>query len=120
MRKLTARQRAVLDWVVGFVRKHSLPPTLREIGKAFRISSPGVLGHLRALERKGYVKRGKLGARSLEITGMPVRSTDDSVELPMVGPFSLSRTSKERSGSTGGCSAAEAASTSRSASPAIA
>ena len=85
MKGLTDRQRAVLDWVMGFVRKHGLPPTLREIGRAFRISSPGVLGHLRALERKGYVKRGKLGARSLEITGMPARSTDDSVELPVVG-----------------------------------
>ncbi len=85
MRELTARQKAILDWVVGFVRQHGLPPTLREIGKAFKISSPGVLGHLRALERKGYVKRGKLGARSLEITGMPARPTDDSVELPVVG-----------------------------------
>ncbi|MHC5057295.1 MAG: transcriptional repressor LexA, partial [Planctomycetota bacterium] len=85
MRELTTRQRAVLDWVVGFVQKHGLPPTLREIGKAFRISSPGVLGHLRALERKGYVKRGKLGARSLEIAGMPARPADNTVELPVVG-----------------------------------
>jgi repressor LexA len=82
---LTERQRAVLDWVVGFVRKHRLPPTLREIGRAFRISSPGVLGHLRALERKGYLKRGKLGARSLEITALPGQSGDDSVELPKLG-----------------------------------
>jgi SOS-response transcriptional repressor LexA len=51
---LTDRQRAILDWIVEFMREHRLPPTLREIGRAFGISSPGVLGHLRALERKGY------------------------------------------------------------------
>ncbi len=85
MKGLTDRQRAVLDWIVEFMREHRLPPTLREIGRAFGISSPGVLGHLRALERKGYVRRGKLGARSLEVTCLPGQGADDSVELPRLG-----------------------------------
>ena len=85
MKALTDRQKAVLDWIVGFVREHGMPPTLREIGGAFGISSPGVLGHLRALERKGYLKRGNLGARSLEVVCASDGDAGGSVRLPVVG-----------------------------------
>ncbi|MHC5055203.1 MAG: transcriptional repressor LexA [Planctomycetota bacterium] len=85
MRRLTDRQRAILDWIVGFAQEHGMPPTLREIGRQFGISSPGVLGHLRALERKGHLKRGNLGARSIEIPSMNRRAGGDSVRIPKVG-----------------------------------
>ena len=85
MKGLTDRQRAILDWIVDFTQEHGMPPTLREIGREFGISSPGVLGHLRALERKGYLKRGSLGARSLEITFMNRQVGGDSVRIPKVG-----------------------------------
>jgi repressor LexA len=64
--RLTDRQQQVLDWVRKFTEQHHMPPTVREIGAAFRISSCAVFGFLKALERKGYLKRGALGARSLE------------------------------------------------------
>ena len=61
---LTPRQRETLVWIREFVRRHGMPPTVREIGRAFDIESSSVFGLLKELERKGCLRRGKLGARS--------------------------------------------------------
>ncbi len=80
---LTHRQREILDWVKGFIREHSLPPTVREIGGAFDIKSSTVFGLLKALEKKGYVRRGDLGARSLIIE--EDEGDVDAVAVPILG-----------------------------------
>lgn len=86
MKGLTRRQREILEWIRGFIREHGMPPTVREIGDAFGISSAGVFGHLEALQRKGYVRRGKMGARSLEVACMSEQEgTGESLRLPLVG-----------------------------------
>lgn len=85
MKQLTDRQREILDWIVGFAREHGMPPTVREIGAEFGISPAGVFGHLKALERKGRLRRGELGARSLEIIGMPASGRGESAAIPVVG-----------------------------------
>ena len=82
MKDLTKRQKAILDWIADFMRENGMPPTVREIGREFGISSAGVFGHLRALERKGHLRRGKLGARSLELTRMPA---GDAAQIPLIG-----------------------------------
>src|SRR2546422_7372792 len=55
---LTDRQRALLDHLASFVAKRGYAPSLQEIAHAFGFSSlQGVKDHLKALERKGYVRR---------------------------------------------------------------
>jgi repressor LexA len=87
VKELTERQRAVLNWIRGFVLENQMPPTVREIGREFRISSAGVFGHLKALERKGFLKRGKLGARSLELSPAPAQAQAGGFlsRVPVVG-----------------------------------
>ncbi len=46
-----------------------MPPTVREVGRAFDIKSSSVFYLLKELERKGHLKRGTLGARSLILSG---------------------------------------------------
>jgi repressor LexA len=83
---LTARQRQILEWIKAFIRKHGMPPTVREIGGAFSIKSSSVFDLLKALERKGYLRRGELGARSLIVEdGKSRRSEGGTVEVPIVG-----------------------------------
>lgn len=63
---LTKRQRELLDLVI----EHSklCGPTVRELCAAAKINSPnGVACHLKALERKGYVRRLPGKARGLEV-----------------------------------------------------
>lgn len=53
---LTGRQRQILDFLVEEIGTRHRPPTIREIGKRFRLSSScTVYMHLKALERKGYL-----------------------------------------------------------------
>ena len=80
----TPRQREVLDWVKAFVRDQGMPPTVREIGDALGIKSSSVFHLLKELERKGYVERGGLGARSLILKGRK-RAPCGCVEVPVVG-----------------------------------
>ena len=54
--KLTERQKDILDFICQYKDEFGYPPTLREIGKHFGISSTfGVKRHLDALEKKGFI-----------------------------------------------------------------
>lgn len=66
--RLTARQRQIYEFVVHYIASHAYPPTLREIGAAHHIrSTNGVNDHLRALERKGLLRRSSMKARGIII-----------------------------------------------------
>ena len=63
---LTARQREALEFIRRCVRKRGYGPTVREIGDQMGINSPnGVVGHLVALERKGFIRREANLSRSI-------------------------------------------------------
>jgi len=64
MRELTARQRDVLDFIRAFTVRHSVPPTVREIGEKFRVTPRAAFDHLRALERKGMLQRRAASGRT--------------------------------------------------------
>src|SRR5919108_2899871 len=64
MRELTGKQREVLGFIRGFVAKHGLPPTVREIGERFKITPRAAFDHLRALERKGMLQRRQAATRT--------------------------------------------------------
>lgn len=57
MRELTARQREILTFIRSFTQRHGVPPTVREIGERFRVTPRAAFDHLRALERKGVLRR---------------------------------------------------------------
>jgi repressor LexA len=65
-RPLTARQAEVLE----FIRAKSgmYGPAVREIAAEFGIRSPnGVVAHLNALEKKGYIRRRPKVTRGIEV-----------------------------------------------------
>jgi repressor LexA len=64
---LTARQREVLEFVKQFMTKAGYPPTVREIGAHFGFVPRSVFDHLKALGRKGYLRRDAAKSRSLQI-----------------------------------------------------
>jgi repressor LexA len=65
-RPLTDRQREVLDFIKANIGFYG--PTVREIAAAMSITSPnGVVVHLKALQRKGYIKRASNKARAIEV-----------------------------------------------------
>jgi len=55
---LNERAGKILAFIQGFTREHGFPPTIREIGEAFGISSTnGVRYYLTLLEKGGHLKR---------------------------------------------------------------
>ena len=81
--KLTHKQQAILNYIKQEIAKKGHPPTIREIGARFGISSTnGVRTHLNALIKKGYLKKQKLISRGLEL----VQSITTGVgKVPLVG-----------------------------------
>lgn len=89
---LTTRQREILDYLIGHLGDKGYPPTIREIREAFGLSSNrGVVDHLKALEKKGYIRRTKGSSRAIEIihNDAPGRGSDkgyrDLVRYPVAG-----------------------------------
>ncbi len=67
-KELTDRQRQVLKFIREMMEKKGSPPTIREIGERFKISSTnGVRDILSALTRKGYIHRKPLVSRGIEL-----------------------------------------------------
>jgi repressor LexA len=55
---LTPRQRRILEVIRDWVERLGYPPSVREIGEAVGLTSTSSVAHqLRALERKGYLRR---------------------------------------------------------------
>ena len=80
---LTQRQQEVYDMIRSLIVDRGYGPTVREIGEQFGIKSPnGVMCHLRALERKGLIRRSPNKSRAIELTELIDRSQHS---LPMAG-----------------------------------
>jgi len=103
---LTQRQREILEFISASIVERGFPPTLREIGEHFNIrSTNGVNDHLKALEKKGHLRREDLKSRAMrpvlpdgsgELIPMARRAmgtgdvqvisdSDDMAEIPILG-----------------------------------
>jgi repressor LexA len=81
--RLTPRQRNVLDFISETVQKKGFPPTIREIGEKFEITSTnGVRAILSALEKKGHIKRKPLVSRGIELL---TQTRSSFVAVPVLG-----------------------------------
>jgi len=82
MEKLTARQQKVLEFIVGYLDDRGYPPTLRDIAGYLKVSGTlGIMKHLDALERKGFIRKHSGASRGITLTG----TVAQSVSLPIVG-----------------------------------
>lgn len=85
---LTTRQREILEYLETFTRDAGYPPTVREICKATGLRSPrSVSQHLIALERKGYIARGREKSRAIRFLydAPGINTTSDVVRVPLRG-----------------------------------
>jgi len=91
MQGLTKRQAQTLGFIRQSIEERGYPPTLREIGEHMGIrSTNGVNDHLRALERKGYLRREDMKSRALKLVkdagAKPAApNSDDLVDVQVLG-----------------------------------
>lgn len=84
-RGLTQRQQDVLEFISEYIMTEGYPPSIREIGDAFKIGSlRGVTVHLDALQKKGYITRSKL-PRSIKVIHPAFQPSENVLLLPLLG-----------------------------------
>ena len=83
--QLTPKQKRIYDFLSSTIREKGYAPSIPEIGQRFKITSTrGVFDHLKALERKGYIRR--IGKRAIEIVSAKGRSAlPEAREIPVLG-----------------------------------
>jgi repressor LexA len=82
---LTDRQKAIYDFLLKSIRERGFAPSIQEIGRQFKIASTnGVSDHLKALEKKGYIRR--VGKRAIEVVNALGKSVLAATrDVPVVG-----------------------------------
>lgn len=81
MLDLTTRQQQVYDFIVEYSGGQGYPPTLQEIARHLGVSGNlGIIRHLTALEKKGYIRRNSGSSR-----GITLIRTGRMISLPLVG-----------------------------------
>ncbi len=91
MRELTDRQKTVYRFIQFYQRQAGYAPTIQEIAGHLKVSgNMGVMRHLAALEKKGYLTRTPGNSRSIRLTSpqssYPAQGEEQySLFLPIVG-----------------------------------
>lgn len=81
MPDLTSRQHQVYTFILQYIDRFGSSPTLQEIAAHLGVKGNlGVLRHLQALEKKGYIERTRAGSRAIRIAGRTATRT-----LPVIG-----------------------------------
>jgi repressor LexA len=90
MKELTARQQEILDFIARYQEEHGYSPTYQEMADHFGMASKfGIVRHVEALIKKGYLEKSDAAARSFRLLNhqpQPViEEHPDVVSLPVLG-----------------------------------
>lgn len=82
MKKMSAKQQRILDFIEQFTREHKYPPSVREIGAAVGLRSPSTVhAHIKALTEKGFLQKDDRKTRALSLPGRDLTSDG----IPILG-----------------------------------
>lgn len=70
MNGLTDKQSGILDYINHFSNTQGMAPTINELSEHFNVTPATIFAHVRALQRKGFLKRSSK-ARSISVANSP-------------------------------------------------
>lgn len=88
MKILTKRQKEILTYIKKYLAKKGYPPTVREIGNNFNLSSPATIQtHLNKLREKGYIKKDNFKNRAIEllVENEFLEKEENIIDVPLLG-----------------------------------
>jgi repressor LexA len=91
MKGLTQRQHEVFDFIREFIRLNRYPPTIREIATNFRFSVKGSYDHVKALEKKGFLRCHENRSRAIEVVRDAEADKDEVASVPLLGNVAAGR-----------------------------
>ncbi len=83
-KRLTEKQENIYEYIKDRINTTGYPPTVREIGDRFNITVKGAYDHVKAIEKKGFIKTEKNKSRAINIVEEECDSID-AVNIPLVG-----------------------------------
>ncbi len=70
MKKISAKQQKILEFIGAFTEEQGYPPSVREIGEAMGLRSPSTVhAHLKRLSELGYIEKNDRKTRAITIPG---------------------------------------------------
>ena len=86
MKPLTQKQDYIFSYIKESINASGFPPTVREIGEKFGITVKGAYDHLKAIEKKGFIRCTQNKSRAIEIlVDKDIKESTDVVSIPLLG-----------------------------------
>lgn len=84
-KQLTIKQEKILDFIKSSIKDSGFPPTVREIGEKFNITVKGAYDHVKAIEKKGYIKTEQNKSRAIVVLNEEEEVPVDAINIPLLG-----------------------------------
>lgn len=85
MEQITEKQQKILNFIRNYIKEQGFPPSVRDICQGVGLRSPSsVHGHLKTLQRAGYLERKDGKTRSLNLTA-PSEKPQNICQIPILG-----------------------------------
>jgi len=85
LKKMTEKQQNIFDFIKSVIRDSGYPPTVSEIGDKFGITVKGAYDHLKAIEKKGYIRTEQNKSRAIVIVKQEEVIPTDAINIPLIG-----------------------------------
>lgn len=85
IKKLTDKQDNILSFIKDEIKDSGYPPTVREIGDKFKITVKGAYDHVKAIEKKGYIRTEQNKSRAIVVLNMGDEPPTDALNIPLLG-----------------------------------
>ncbi|MBN2159940.1 MAG: transcriptional repressor LexA [Spirochaetes bacterium] len=84
-KQLTTKQEKIFDFIKISIKHSGFPPTVREIGDKFNITVKGAYDHIKAIEKKGYIRTEQNKSRAIVVLDAEDEIPVDAINIPLVG-----------------------------------
>jgi len=82
---LTDKQQLILNYIKEAINDSGFPPTVREIGDKFGITVKGAYDHMKAIEKKGFIRTEHNKSRAIVIVDDESEIRSSGISIPLLG-----------------------------------
>lgn len=84
---LTDKQQMIFEFIKTEINDSGFPPTVREIGDRFGITVKGAYDHLKAIEKKGFIRTEQNKSRAIVVLNDSdtADTASDGISIPLLG-----------------------------------
>jgi repressor LexA len=84
-KELTIKQERIFEFIKIKIKESGYPPTVREIGDKFNITVKGAYDHVKAIEKKGYIRTEQNKSRAMVVLNEDDEVPFDAINIPLLG-----------------------------------